>query len=55
VDQVSGCGIEQVKEWYVGFSVVVSACVECGVCEERWSFGVEIIAKMHQAIALYES
>ena len=34
LDQVPARGIEQVKEWYAGFSVKASACVGCGVCAE---------------------
>jgi predicted aldo/keto reductase-like oxidoreductase len=55
VDQVPGRGIEQVKEWYAGFPVKASACVECGVCVERCPFDVDIIAKMREAAELFEA
>jgi predicted aldo/keto reductase-like oxidoreductase len=55
LDQVSAQGIEQVKEWYAGGPVKASACVECGICAERCPFDVDIIAKMHQAVALFEA
>jgi predicted aldo/keto reductase-like oxidoreductase len=55
VDQVPGRGIEQVKEWYAGFPVKASACVECWVCVERCPFDVEIIAKMHEAAVVFEA
>jgi uncharacterized protein len=54
LDQVPTHGIEQVKEWYAGFPVKASACVECGVCVERCPFDVEIIAKMREAASLLE-
>jgi predicted aldo/keto reductase-like oxidoreductase len=54
LDQIPTRGIEQVKEWYAGFPVKASACVECGVCEERCPFDVEIIAKMREAAAVFE-
>ena len=53
--QIPARGIEQVKEWYAGFPVKASACVECGVCVERCPFDVEIIAKMREAVARFET
>jgi predicted aldo/keto reductase-like oxidoreductase len=47
-------GIEQVKEWYAEFPVKASACVACGVCVERCPFDVDIIAKMHEAVEVFE-
>ena len=55
MDQVPGSGVEQVKEWYAGFPVKASACVECGVCVERCPFGVDIIAKMREAAVVLET
>ena len=55
VDQVRGRDIEEVKEWYSGFPVKATACVECGDCLERCPFDVDIIAKMQEAVALFES
>jgi predicted aldo/keto reductase-like oxidoreductase len=54
LDQVPARGIEQVKEWYAGFPVKASACVECGVCLERCPFDVDILAKMREAAAAFE-
>ena len=54
LDQIPARGIEQIKEWYAGFPVKASACVECGICMERCPFGVEIIAKMREAAAEFE-
>jgi predicted aldo/keto reductase-like oxidoreductase len=55
LDQIPARGIEQVKEWYAEFPVKASACVECGICVERCPFDVDIVAKMHQAAALFEA
>jgi len=55
LDQVAARGIEQVKEWYAEFPVKASACVECGVCVERCPFGVEIVAKMREAVVVFET
>ena len=55
LDQIPAKGIEQVKEWYAGFPVKTSACVECGVCVERCPFDVDILAKMREAAALFEA
>jgi predicted aldo/keto reductase-like oxidoreductase len=41
--------------WYAESPVKASACVECGVCEERCPFDVEIVAKMREAVALFET
>jgi predicted aldo/keto reductase-like oxidoreductase len=54
LDQIPARGIEQIKEWYAGFPVKASGCVECGVCMERCPFGVEIIAKMREATVQFE-
>jgi predicted aldo/keto reductase-like oxidoreductase len=32
------------REWYAGLPAPASECIECGVCEERCPFGVEVIA-----------
>ena len=55
LDQIPARGIEQVKEWYAGFPVKASACVECGVCVERCPFDVDIIAKMREAATVSEA
>jgi predicted aldo/keto reductase-like oxidoreductase len=54
VDQTLGRDIAQVSEWYAGFPVKASACVECGVCVERCPFDVDIVAKMHRAVEIFE-
>jgi predicted aldo/keto reductase-like oxidoreductase len=54
LDQVPARGIEQIKEWYAEFPVKASACVECGVWMERCPFDVKIIAKMRDAVEVFE-
>jgi predicted aldo/keto reductase-like oxidoreductase len=54
LDQVHSRGVEQIKEWYAGFPVKASACVECGECLERCPFDVDIVAKMREAATLFE-
>jgi predicted aldo/keto reductase-like oxidoreductase len=55
LDQVQSRGLEVVKEWYAGFPVKASACVECGECMTRCPFDVDIIARMQEAVALFEN
>jgi len=55
LDQVANRGLDQVREWYQGFPVKASACIECGVCMERCPFGVDIPAKMKEAADLFEA
>jgi predicted aldo/keto reductase-like oxidoreductase len=55
VDHVPGGDLEQMREWYSGFPVKASACVECGICLERCPFDVDIMAKLEQAVALFET
>ena len=48
-----------VNDWlrgmYDNLPVKASACIECGLCVERCPFSVDVIAKMHEAVDLYES
>lgn len=55
VDQAQSREVAQVKEWYDGFPVKASACVECGICIERCPFDVDIMAKLQEAVALFEA
>jgi predicted aldo/keto reductase-like oxidoreductase len=54
VDHTRGGDLEQLREWYSGFPVKASACVECGICLERCPFDVDIMAKMRQAVEIFE-
>ena len=55
VDQARGGDLDQVREWYSGFPVKASACVECGLCIERCPFDVDIMAKIRKAVELFET
>ena len=55
VDHVPGGDLEQLREWYAGFPVKAAACTECGLCLERCPFEVEIMAKLEQAVELFEA
>ncbi|MBN1643121.1 MAG: aldo/keto reductase, partial [Anaerolineae bacterium] len=37
------------RQWYAELPAPASACIECGVCEERCPFGVGIVAKLREA------
>jgi predicted aldo/keto reductase-like oxidoreductase len=54
LDQTWGGVGAKHREWYAEFPVGASACVECGICVERCPFDVDIMAKMHEAVALFE-
>jgi predicted aldo/keto reductase-like oxidoreductase len=43
------------REWYEALPVKASACIECDVCVERCPFGVTIVAKMQEAVELFEA
>ena len=57
LDYYSGTrmSVELNRDFYSAMPVKASACTECGVCEDRCPFGVEIIAKMHRAVELFET
>jgi predicted aldo/keto reductase-like oxidoreductase len=40
---------ETVREHYKSLAHHASECIECGACEERCPFGVEIIQGMRKA------
>jgi predicted aldo/keto reductase-like oxidoreductase len=43
------------RGWYAALPAPASECIECGLCEERCPFGVEVMDKMRQAVALFEA
>jgi len=55
VDQTRGGISDELRSWYSGFPVKASACIECGDCMERCPFDVDIVAKMRQAVELFEA
>ncbi|NHJ47524.1 MAG: hypothetical protein FK733_07040 [Asgard group archaeon] len=45
---------DELKTRYEEFDVLASACSECGVCEERCPFDVQVINKMKEVVKLFE-
>jgi uncharacterized protein len=50
----SGGDLRKLREVYRQLDARASQCLECGDCEERCPFGVEVMAKMKQAAELFE-
>lgn len=55
VDQARGGVSDDLRSWYAGFPVKASACVECGECVERCPFDVDILARLRQAVEIFET
>jgi predicted aldo/keto reductase-like oxidoreductase len=45
---------DELEEWYAALKVKPADCIECEQCVERCPFGVDVIAKMRHAVALFE-
>jgi len=45
---------DELRSGYAGASVKASACIECGDCLVRCPFKVDVVAKMHTAVQLFE-
>ena len=43
------------KDDYAALSVPASDCTECGLCEERCPFGIQVIEKMQKAVELLQA
>ncbi len=54
VDMAERGSPEEARPIYESFHTDVSSCVECGECVERCPFGVDIMARLRQAIAMFE-
>jgi predicted aldo/keto reductase-like oxidoreductase len=54
LDQARGGVTDDHRTWYAGYDVPASECTECGVCAERCPFEVDTIAKLREAVALFE-
>ncbi len=55
LDQSKASGLnESLKSKYFENRVKASACMECGICEQRCPFGVSIIRNMKEAVAVFE-
>lgn len=55
VDEVPWSLFDEYAQEYADLEVKASACVECGECLMRCPFDVDIIAKMQEAVALFET
>ncbi len=55
LDQARGGVTVDLKGWYSSFEVKASECTECGDCVERCPFEVDIIAKMREAVEIFEA
>ena len=54
VDQARGGITNQLAESYAAHRVKASECTECDVCMERCPFEVDVIAKMREAVEIFE-
>jgi predicted aldo/keto reductase-like oxidoreductase len=43
------------RAWYGALPVKASACIACGDCVARCPFGVDVVARMHEVVSLYET
>ncbi len=48
-------GLEAARSAYAGLPVKASECIECEECTTRCPFGVDVVARMHQAVQLFET
>jgi hypothetical protein len=55
VDHARDGVTDELMGWYSEFPVKASACTECGECVERCPFDVDIVAKIREAVELFES
>ena len=55
VDVAQGGHVDRLREEYQRFSAKASDCTQCGICLERCPFDVDIMAKLEEAVALFES
>jgi predicted aldo/keto reductase-like oxidoreductase len=46
---------DDLRAWYDMLPTKASACLECGVCVERCPFDVDIMAKMQDAVGIFEA
>ena len=46
---------DELLNGYANFEVKASECTECDVCAERCPFEVDVIAKMREAVEIFES
>lgn len=44
---------DSVKQHYLALENTASACLQCGACEERCPFSVEVISRMERAVSVF--
>ena len=44
---------DEVRAAYGALEAKASDCTKCGACKERCPFGVDVTAKMEQAVAVF--
>jgi len=55
-DWARGFGVnDDLSRFYADLEVKPSACTECGVCMDRCPFGVDVIARMREAVDVYQA
>ena len=55
VDRTRGGITDELMAKYSNFQVKASECTECGVCMERCLFEVDVIARMQEAVEIFET
>ena len=55
VDRAPGGVSDEMRGWYSEHQVKASACIECSECLARCPFDVDIVARMQEAVALFEA
>jgi predicted aldo/keto reductase-like oxidoreductase len=46
---------DELRAWYDSLPTRASACTECGICMDRCPFDVDIVAKMRDAVEIFET
>lgn len=55
LDQARILSITTLQQAYQAMPTPASACTECGACTPRCPFGVDVVTRMREAVALFES
>jgi predicted aldo/keto reductase-like oxidoreductase len=46
---------DELRAWYETMPVKASSCTECGICMDRCTFDVDVVAKMREATGIFEA
>jgi predicted aldo/keto reductase-like oxidoreductase len=55
LDHVRSDNLDELKGWYDEFPAKASECTACGICVERCPFEVDVLAKLQQAVEVFET